>query len=146
MNRYPLLMMVAMLGLCWGLHWLYPAASGFGVAGQAAGCVVVLCGITLIAVAGSLFKIKGTTVNPTREPAKLVTEGLYRVTRNPMYLGMLMILSGFPFIVESMPGLIFPVIFFLMMDRVIIPREEKMVESVFGEVYRRYKSGTRRWI
>lgn len=146
MNGYPLLIMIVMLGLCWILKWLYPLTSGLDLVGKAFGWVVVLCGISLLAIAAGLFKIKGTTVNPTKEPNKLVTDGIYRVTRNPMYLGMLLILSGFPFVVESMLGLIFPVIFFLIMDRVVIPKEEKVVEGVFGEVYRGYKSKTRRWI
>lgn len=146
MNRYPLLIMIVMLSLCWILKWFYPLISDLGLVGKAVGLVVVLCGISLIAVAAGLFKIKGTTVNPTKEPSNLVTGGIYHVTRNPMYLGMILILSGFPFVVESMLGLIFPVIFFLFMDRVLIPNEEKIVEEVFGEVYREYKSKTRRWI
>lgn len=146
MNRYPLLIMMAMLGLSWGVSPLYPFPFGLGLVGKGTGGFVVLCGIALLAAAAGLFKAKGTTVNPTKEPNKLVTNGIYGVSRNPMYLGMLMILSGFPFIVESMIGLIFPVIFFLFMDRVVIPKEENVVEGVFGESYRAYKSHTRRWI
>ncbi len=146
MNRYPLLVMIVMLGLCWGASRLYPIPSGIGAVGEATGWFVVASGISLLAVAAGLFKAKGTTVNPTKEPDKLVTNGIYRVTRNPMYLGMLMILVGFPLVVESLIGLIFPVIFFLLMDRVVIPKEEEMVEGVFGEAYREYKSETRRWI
>jgi protein-S-isoprenylcysteine O-methyltransferase Ste14 len=63
-----------------------------------------------------------------------------------MYLGMLLILTGLPFVVGSLIGLIFPVIFFFYMDRVVIPKEEAMVENVFGALYQKYKSQTRRWI
>jgi len=87
-----------------------------------------------------------TTVMPTKAPDKLVTEGIYRLIRNPMYLGMLLILSGFPLIIDTIIGFVCPVIFFSLMDRIVIPREEKVVESVFGETYREYKSKTRRWI
>lgn len=123
MSRYPLFIMIAMLGLCWSVSWLYPSTSGLGLVGKGTGWFVVLSGISLLVVAAGLFRTKGTTVNPTKEPNNLVTDGIYRVTRNPMYLGMVMIVSGFPFIVESMIGLIFPVIFFLFMDRVVIPKE-----------------------
>jgi protein-S-isoprenylcysteine O-methyltransferase Ste14 len=90
--------------------------------------------------------VRGTTVMPTRTPSKLVTEGIYRVTRNPMYLGMLLILSGFPLMIDAIIGLICPVIFFILMNLIVIPREEKVVEGVFGEAYLEYKSNTRRWI
>ncbi|MHB8770492.1 MAG: methyltransferase family protein [Syntrophales bacterium] len=145
MNRYPLLIMVVMLGLCWGVSRLYPLTSGLAVVEKGLGWLVMLCGIALLAVAAGLFRIKGTTVNPTKEPNNLVTGGVYRVTRNPMYLGMLMILIGFPFVAGSLAGLIFPVFFFIFIDRVVIPKEEKVVERVFGDAYREYQSQTRRW-
>lgn len=146
MNRYPLLIMIVLLGLCWGVNRLYPLDFGFGIFGKTAGWIILLCGISLLVAAFGLFQIEGTTVNPTKEPDKLVTDGIYRVTRNPMYLGMLLILSGVPFVMESMAGLMFPLIFFLIMDQSIIPKEERTVEGVFGKEYLRYKLKTRRWI
>lgn len=138
--------MTVMLSLCWILKWLYPSTSGLGLIEKTVGWIVMLCGISLITVAAGLFKIKGTTVNPTKEPDKLVTDGIYRVTRNPMYLGMLLILSGFPLFIDTIIGLVCPVIFFIVMDHMVIPREEKVVEGVFGKTFREYKSKTRRWI
>jgi protein-S-isoprenylcysteine O-methyltransferase Ste14 len=146
MGRYPLIIVIVMLGLCWGVSRLYPATSGLGVMAKGMGWFFILCGISLLAVAAGLFKAKGTTVNPTKDPEKLVTSGIYRVTRNPMYLGMLLILIGFPFVLESLIGLIFPILFFFFMSRLVIPKEEKVVEGVFGEAYRKYMSHTRRWI
>lgn len=138
--------MIVLLGLCWSLSWLFPLDYGFGVYGNVTGLLAVSAGIFLLFIAAGLFIARKTTVMPTRAPDKLVTEGIYRVTRNPMYLGMLLILSGFPLMIDSIIGLICPLIFFLLMDRIIIPREEKVVEGVFGEDYLEYKSKTRRWI
>jgi protein-S-isoprenylcysteine O-methyltransferase Ste14 len=146
MSRYPLFLMIVMLGLVWWAGSLFPSTLCLGPAGKGVGWFVAICGISLLVIAAGLFRKEGTTVNPTREPTKLVTDGIYRMTRNPMYLGMLMILSGFALILESPIGLVFPVIFFFLMDRLVIPREEKVVEGVFGETYRVYKSSTRRWI
>jgi protein-S-isoprenylcysteine O-methyltransferase Ste14 len=146
MSKYPLAIMFAMLGLCWIISWLYPLPSILGFVGVVLGWVILLCGIFLILLAGRLFMIKGTTSNPTKEPDKLVTSGIYRVTRNPMYLGAVLILTGFPFVVKSMIGLIFPVVFFIFMDRKIIPDEERLVERIFGHAYLEYKLHTRRWI
>ncbi len=145
-NKYPLLIMMVLLGLECGLSFLYPATLNLGFAEKGIGCLIFLSGISLLTVAAGLFRSKGTTVNPTKEPDKLVTEGIYRRTRNPMYLGMILILTGLPFVVGSLIGLIFPVVFFFYMDRVVIPKEEAMVENVFGELYRKYQSKTGRWI
>jgi protein-S-isoprenylcysteine O-methyltransferase Ste14 len=138
--------MMVLLGLECSLSFLFPATLTLGFVEKGIGWLIFISGISLLAVAASLFRSKGTTVNPTKEPDKLVTEGIYRRTRNPMYLGMLLILTGLPFVVGSLIGLIFPVIFFFYMDRVVIPKEEAMVENVFGALYQKYKSQTRRWI
>jgi protein-S-isoprenylcysteine O-methyltransferase Ste14 len=125
----------------------YPVLKyGLGPAGVISGWIAAACGIVLLAIAGGLFMIKGTTVNPTRAPDVLVTEGIYSASRNPMYLGMVLILSGLPLIVETPSGAIFPGIFFFVMDRVVIPEEENRIEGAFGEAYRNYKIRTRRWI
>jgi len=63
-----------------------------------------------------------------------------------MYLGMLLVLSGYPLIADSVLGFVFPLGFFLFMDRKLIPREENMVEGIFGDEFRKYKQNTRRWI
>ncbi|MCK7508899.1 MAG: hypothetical protein MZV70_35990 [Desulfobacterales bacterium] len=63
-----------------------------------------------------------------------------------MYLGMLIIVSGFPLIVDSLIGFLFPVHLLLSDEPVGHPEEERVVEGVFGEAYRAYKSRTRRWI
>ena len=146
MNRYPLLIMAVLLGLCWSFSWLFTLHYGLGLYGRVTGLLAISAGILLLSIAAGLFIARKTTVMPTRAPNKLVTEGIYRVTRNPMYLGMLLILSGFPLMIDTIIGLICPLVFFLIMNRIIIPREEQVVEGVFGKDYLEYKSKTRRWI
>lgn len=146
MGRYPLIIAIVMLGLSWGVSTLYTPTFELGLIGRGTGWLVLLCGVCLLTAAAALFRVKATTVDPTKEPNKLVKSGIYRVTKNPMYLGMFLILIGFPFVLESLIGLIFPILFFFFMDRVVIPKEEKVVEKVFGEAYRKYHSQTRRWL
>lgn len=146
MNRYPLLIMMVLLALCWIVNWIFPLPLGFGLAGKVVGLMMILVGIFLIIIAVVAFMARKTTVMPTRSPDKLVTDGIYRITRNPMYLGMLLILSGFPLMMDTVVGLICPAIFFFLMDRTLIPREENVVENAFGKSYLAYKSRTRRWI
>lgn len=106
----------------------------------------MVTGVLLVLIAAGVFRRRGTPVDPTKPPEKLVTVGLYQVSRNPMYLGMLLVLSGFPLIIDSMISFVFPIGFFVFMDRKLIPREENMVEGIFGEDFRKYKLHTRRWM
>lgn len=146
MNRYPLLMMMVMIGLGWSMNVLHPTDFSAGMEGKTAGWIAILCGMVLLAAAIGFFRLKRTTVNPTKKPDKLVTDGIYRFSRNPMYLGMLLILAGFPLVTDSVIGLVFPFIFFLIMNQSVIPREERMVQGVFGDEYLQYRTRTSRWI
>ncbi len=146
MNRYPLLIVFILLALCWFLSWFFPLSLGLGRTGEVAGFLIISVGIFLLIIAVGVFMARKTTVIPTRAPDKLVTDGIYRITRNPMYLGMLLILTGFTLMMDTVSGLVCPVLFFFIMDYTVIPREEKVVEGVFGEAYLKYKSHTRRWI
>ena len=146
MNRYPLLIMIVLVALCWSLSRFFPLHLGLERIGEVAGFIIIFAGIFLLIIATGVFMARKTTVMPTRAPEKLVTDEIYRITRNPMYLGMLLILSGFPLMMDTLSGLICPIIFFFLMDRIVIPREEKIVEGVFGKSYLEYKSHTRRWI
>jgi protein-S-isoprenylcysteine O-methyltransferase Ste14 len=63
-----------------------------------------------------------------------------------MYLGMLLVLTGFALWRDSWLALLSPLAFFLYMNQVVIPREERMVESRFAEQFQRYRQRTRRWL
>ncbi len=93
-----------------------------------------------------LFKKAGTAVCPTAENSVLVTTGIFAMTRNPMYLGMLMTLVGAAFLMGTMPTLFAPAAFFLIMDKVFIPYEEEKLLKKFGAVYSDYVLMTRRWL
>lgn len=145
MARYPLLVMLALLGLAWLFDRLLPAPLGLpGLPWL--GIALLLVGGLLLILAAGLFRARGTTVDPTRSPDTLVTDGLYRLSRNPMYLGMLLVLIGFDLWRDSWPALLGPLAFFLYMNQVVIPREERMVEGRFAEQFQAYRQRTRRWI
>ncbi|MEO0327865.1 MAG: isoprenylcysteine carboxylmethyltransferase family protein [Pseudomonadota bacterium] len=93
------------------------------------------------------FKI-GTTVSPVspQNTEALVTEGVYSISRNPMYLGLLFILTGIAIWAGNLLGLLtIPVFVFLITKFQIIPEEEILLEK-FGEVYGNYLMKVRRWI
>ena len=70
----------------------------------------------------------------------------FRLSRNPIYLGMASILLGVAEVLGTLVALAFPVIFIALIEFCIIPGEERKLENLFGEPYREYKKSVRRWI
>lgn len=102
--------------------------------------------ITVAGVVG--FRWAGTTVNPLRPQAAsaLVTSGVYRWTRNPMYLGMLLGLAGGGvYLAHGLAWLLLP-LFVAYMNRFQIRVEERALSERFGAAYTRYKHSVRRWL
>ena len=110
------------------------------------GSVLILFGIAVNYWADALFKKKQTTIQPHELPNALVTSGVFRISRNPMYLGMASILVGAAFFIGSFIAFIFPLLFVLYIEIFIIPREEKNLTLQFSQKYLQYKQKVRRWI
>ncbi len=94
------------------------------------------------------FKLKHTTVNPS-EPEKathLVTSGVFQFTRNPMYLGLLLLLIAWGFVVQNVLAFIVLPGFVLYMNRFQIMPEERAMMALFGSDYRSYQQRVRRWL
>ena len=137
-----LILAVSMLGLDWAFPYfraIYPPFVNFGF-------VPIGLGVLLILIAAGLFKWRKTTINPFGEPAVVVREGVYRFSRNPMYLGMLLVLIGTGIWVGNILALLLAPVFVWIMTRWYILREEQLMESRFGEQYRAYRRQVRRWI
>lgn len=103
-------------------------------------------GIVLVAWLG--FRLAGTTVNPTRphSTTRVVGSGVYRLSRNPMYLGFLLTLAGWAVLLgHALPFLFLPA-FVLYMNRFQIAPEERMLAAKFGGDYERYCRAVRRWL
>jgi protein-S-isoprenylcysteine O-methyltransferase Ste14 len=113
---------------------------------QLLGLLLIAGGVGLSSYAAALFSGHATTKNPYGQATTLVTEAPYTFTRNPMYLGLATILLGFAIFFGSPAMLIAPLIFFLMIDRMLIPEEEATLERLFGEHYLDYKRRVRRWL
>jgi protein-S-isoprenylcysteine O-methyltransferase Ste14 len=102
-----------------------------------------------VALAGVLsFRRARTTVNPLKPEtsAALVTGGVYSFTRNPMYLGMLLALTGWAAYLSSRWSLLGPVLFVVYIARFQIVPEEKVLEALFGASFAEYRRRVRRWI
>jgi protein-S-isoprenylcysteine O-methyltransferase Ste14 len=94
------------------------------------------------------FRRAKTTVNPFNpdKASSLVCTGIYRYTRNPMYLGLFIGLAGWGIYLSSAIALVLPFIFVLTINRLQIIPEERALESIFRSRYVEYKTRVRRWI
>jgi protein-S-isoprenylcysteine O-methyltransferase Ste14 len=110
------------------------------------GLVPLLVGIILNLLADRSLKRHKTTVKPFEPSRVLVTEGAFRVSRHPMYLGMILITAGIAALLGSLtPWFILPLLAVLL-DAGFIKIEESMLEETFGEAYKAYKQHVRRWL
>ena len=112
------------------------------------GYITIVAGLIIIFVAAKQFKAANTTINPTKpETASvLVSNGVFSYSRNPMYLGMLIIIIGFSIIHNLIAIIVFmPLLIIYMINFQIIPEEEAM-KILFKEKFLNYSKKTRRWI
>jgi len=102
----------------------------------------LLCGIGAFVE----FRKARTTLDPHGSVKQLVTSGIYRFTRNPIYLGFLLMVIGFPLNSGFYSGILLVPFFALTMNRLVIEKEEAYLEKKFKDVYTSYKSRVRRWL
>ena len=127
------------------LHFLYPMARIIPVPWIVSGLIPLAIGIAINLIADKAFHQANTTVKPFEESASLITEGVFRYTRNPMYLGFVLILIGIALMFGSLsPWIIIP-IYAIMMDFIFIRVEEDMLDAKFGPAWFDYKARVRRW-
>jgi protein-S-isoprenylcysteine O-methyltransferase Ste14 len=107
----------------------------------AIGCAFALGGVIA-------FKRARTTVNPLKPEttSAMVTDGVYRITRNPMYVGFLIMLIAWAVFLSSAWALLGPVMFVLYITRSQIVPEEKALLAIFGESFTSYQTRVRRWL
>ena len=110
--------------------------------------VLVVVGQSISISAMVAFRRAKTTMNPIKASAasSLVSSGVYRFTRNPMYLGLLLTLSAWAVFLSNPLALLFVPLFMLYMNRYQIGPEERVLSSLFGAEYVAYKKKVRRWI
>lgn len=128
------------------LHLFIPVYQAIHYPWNATGMIPLGLGIALNLSADKAFKRNGTTVKPFEESKVLITSGAFRYTRNPMYLGMVLILTGVALLLGAISPFIIIPVFAITIDRVFIITEEKMLDERFGNKWKQYKTNVRRWI
>jgi protein-S-isoprenylcysteine O-methyltransferase Ste14 len=128
------------------LHFIAPAARLIPSPWNLLGIIPLAVGIVINVVADRAFHRAGTTVKPFQESSALITTGVYRLSRNPMYLGLVLIVLGIAVITGSLTPLVVVPAVALLFDRNFIAAEGRMLEERFGSVWLEYKKRVRRWM
>jgi protein-S-isoprenylcysteine O-methyltransferase Ste14 len=112
---------------------------------QALGLALIAAGVGMNLWSAAWFRKNRTTIDPRGNPAYLAREGLYRVSRNPMYLGMLIVLLGVSVFLGDWFAFMAPLLFMWIVSAHFIRREEQALLAGFGDAYRQYQARVRRW-
>ncbi len=139
---YLLLTLAAMLAL----HFKLPIVQLIQAPYSLAGWVLVVAGLAISATASSAFRRVGTPVVPFERSTVLVTDGLFRYTRNPMYLGLVILLLGIAIALGSLGALLPIPVFVWIIQKWFIEGEERFLTEIFGEQYLTYQRRVRRWL
>lgn len=102
-------------------------------------------GFILIMLGLLTLLISGTTIIPGDKPKKLVKSGVFRFIRNPVYLGDIFLIIGISMYLKTLIGFIFAILFFFVVDKFVIPIEERILEINFKDEYIEYKNKVKRW-
>ncbi|HSP16128.1 MAG TPA: isoprenylcysteine carboxylmethyltransferase family protein [Thermoanaerobaculia bacterium] len=128
------------------LSWPFEIAPYSFEAGLIAGGACVCAAAALGALTIREMKRHETSLEPGQVPARLVTSGPFRFTRNPLYLAQLLFLAGIALAVNSAWFLVAAMVQLVLLDRLIVVREEAVIRQKFGTEYVSYVARVRRWI
>lgn len=137
------------LGVGMLIHWLLPLSTttiAGGGARYAIGGALVVGGLLLMAFAIGWFRKTGQDPKPWTESPELILEGIYRWTRNPMYLGMGLLQAGLGLLLGSLWPLLLVPVTWCVIYLIAIRHEETYLSEKFGESYERYRTSVRRWL
>ena len=134
------------VGLEWILNRYLPLGEFPSRVDSLVGYFFISISIVLAGSSLAMFFKSRTTIVPHGQPAALVARGPYRLSRNPMYLGLLCLLVGIACLLGSLSPFLVPPMFVIVISKIFIPMEEANMSAKFGEEYRTYQTQVRRWI
>lgn len=141
-TTYLLVSILAMVAL----HLLIPLDLVVPACWNLLGLLPLALGVAINLMADQAFHRAKTTVKPLDQPTVLIRDGVFRFSRNPMYLGFVLILLGLAILLRSLtPFFIIPILA-VSMDRLFIPAEEANLKRAFGQTWQEYSARVRRWL
>jgi protein-S-isoprenylcysteine O-methyltransferase Ste14 len=141
-TTYLLLAIIIMIPL----GWFFPIVQWIHYPWNLLGIIPLIAGVVLNLAADRKFHQANTTVKPFQESSALVTDGVFKISRNPMYSGFVFILVGIAILLGSLSPFLIVGAFFFVIDRLFIRTEETMLAQRFGKEYEDYRQITRRWL
>jgi protein-S-isoprenylcysteine O-methyltransferase Ste14 len=147
--KIPPLVITALVAIAmWGISLITPLLEIFTPYRVPVAIAIALAGIAFNITGIISFRQAQTTVNPVKpeSASSLVSSGIYRVTRNPMYVGFLFVLMAWAAFLSSPWTLLGPLAFFFYISRFQIVPEERALSEIFGTDYTAYKMRVHRWL
>ncbi len=128
------------------IHFALPLAHVMEMPWRLAGIIPLVLGALLNLAADSSFKRYNTTVKPFKKSTTLVTGGVFRICRHPMYLGFVLILLGIAVLLGSLSPYLVVILFALFLEFIYIREEERMLSEQFARQWEDYCERVRKWI
>ena len=127
------------------LHYILPSAPVIPAPWHLGGLVIAI-GLLLIVAPARTFQSRDTAIKPFEESSVLVQDGLFAVSRNAMYLGMVLVVLGVAILLRGAVPFVVPVALAVVLYVRFIRFEEQALEQTFGDGYRAYKARVRSWL
>lgn len=142
----PPLIYLGFLALGLVLDYVWPVAGLPQTLQYVLGAVLIAAGLAVVILAWLRFRGAGTHIEPYKPTTAIITDGVYRFSRNPIYLALSGIYAGIGVALDNLwvLALLLPILLVIRFG--VIAREERYLEDKFGEDYRRYRSTVRRWL
>ena len=141
----PTFLMAAFIAM-FALHFIAPLAMIVPGYWRLIGLLPLIVGVAVDIIADRAFQRARTTIKPFEESSALVVDGFYAFSRNPMYLGFVLMLFGSAILLGSLSPWLVMAVFAVLMDCIYIAVEERMLLQTFGPAFDAYKQKTRRWL
>lgn len=128
------------------IHWSFKLWEPARLSLPLTGVSIGTGGFILMMWSWWLFKQQNLAICPLATTAHITKTGPYRISRNPMYLGMVFMLSGLALYVGTLPFYLSAIGYYVILNVVFVPYEENKLTNAFGSAYREYKVRVRRWV
>lgn len=142
----PPLIFIAFLALGVLVHKLFPLHFIQGPLRNIVGVIFLAYAVLVASLAIWQMRKAGTNIDVRKPSTKIVSDGIYRYNRNPMYLSMVLLLISISVLISNIWILLLIPVFIIVIQKGVIEREERYLEGKFGTEYTSYKKSTRRWI
>ncbi|MHA2027862.1 MAG: methyltransferase family protein [Candidatus Kariarchaeaceae archaeon] len=128
------------------LHFIYPIITFLRFPLNLLGILPIIFGLYMASSVNAAIVREGTTIVSDEKPTVFINTGVFRISRNPMYLGSVVLLMGVALLLGSLVAFLPSIALFLILDRKFIPVEERNLKKEFGEEFQKYSQRVRRWI